>query len=87
MAMDIIFPMQYFLCLSSKRRPFNISKEASHSFEKTPKELIDKFANYEFIMFLLFCNETFVSLSFPDNIYLEVRFITNREFENIQIIT
>ena len=49
MAMDIIFPMQYFLCLSSKRRSFNISKKASHSFEKTPKELIDKLIDKELI--------------------------------------
>ena len=45
MAMDIIFVMQYFLCLPSKPRSFNISKKASHSFEKTSKELIDKFTN------------------------------------------
>ena len=46
MAMDINFLMQYFMCLSSRPRSFNISKKVSHSFEKTPKELIDKFTNF-----------------------------------------
>ena len=81
MAMDIIFPKQYFLCLSLKPRLFNISKKASHSYDKTPKELIDKFTNLRSLY-----NEIFVSFSFPVNICLEVRFKTNREFENIQMI-
>ena len=57
MAMDIIFPMQYFLCLSSKRRSFNMSKKASHSFEKTPKELIDKLI--DLIIYLLLWKHVF----------------------------
>ena len=73
MAMNIIFPMQYFLYLSSRPRSLNVSKKVSHPFEKTPKELIDKFTNFTDLLWF-FYNEIYISFSFPVNICTEVEF-------------
>jgi hypothetical protein len=78
---DIIFLIVKYWWVLSRHRSLNISKKGWHSFEKTPKELIDKF--YWVKLFLLLCNEIFASSSFPINIRLEIRLITNRESSRI----
>ena len=45
-AIDIIFLIAKYWCLLSRPRSLNIFKKERHSFEKTPKELIDKFTNF-----------------------------------------
>ena len=45
-AIDIIFLIAKHWCLLSRPRSLNIFKKERHSFEKTPKELIDKFTNF-----------------------------------------
>ena len=55
MAMDIIFLTQRFCCFLSRPTSFNIFINVLHSFEKTPKALIDKLINLTVLKWSFCC--------------------------------